>query len=111
MFTSAFADDPLAASAPLFLDNEFAPRHDLNRFVDLANAADPAATLDQVTRGDRRAGARWREIMDPLGLGDEARAAFRVDAMSWGFVCLHRSGERGFSHRELGMLRPAQGQT
>lgn len=105
LFTSAFADDPLAASAPLFLDNEFAPSHDVNRFADLANAADPVASLDQVTRGDRRSSARWREIMDPLGLGDEARTALRVDAISWGFLCLHRSGKSGFSVRELGILR------
>lgn len=107
LFTSAFADDPLAASAPLFLNNEFAPSHDVNRFADLANAADPVASLDQVTRGDRRSSARWREVMDPLGLGDEARTAFRVDAMSWGFLCLHRSGKGGFSVRELGILRKA----
>jgi DNA-binding CsgD family transcriptional regulator len=105
LFTSAFADDALAASGPLFLDNEFAPHHDVNRFADLANAADPVASLDHVTGGDRRASARWREIMDPLGLGDEARTAFRVDATTWGFLCLHRSGDTGFSHRELGVLR------
>jgi DNA-binding CsgD family transcriptional regulator len=105
LFTSAFADDALAASGPLFVDNEFGPAHDFNRFADLAHAVDPVASLDQVTGGDRHASARWPEIMDPLGLGDEARVAFRVDATSWGFVCLHRSGSTGFSHSELGMLR------
>jgi DNA-binding CsgD family transcriptional regulator len=105
LFTSAFADDGLAASGPLFLDNEFAPQHDVNRFADLAHAVDPVASLDQVTGSDRDASARWRDIMRPLGLGDEARAAFRVDATSWGFVCLHRSGDTGFSQRELGVLR------
>jgi DNA-binding CsgD family transcriptional regulator len=105
LFTSAFADDALAASGPLFLDNEFAPARDVNRFADLARAVDPVASLDQVTGGDRQASTRWREIMGPLGLGDEARVAFRVDATPWGFVCLHRSGGTGFSHRELGVLR------
>src|SRR6266508_2826014 len=79
-----FADDALATSGPLFLDNEFAPDHDVNRFADLAHAADPVASLDQVTGGDRHASVRWRENMDPLGLGDEARVAFRVDPTSWG---------------------------
>jgi DNA-binding CsgD family transcriptional regulator len=105
LFTSAFADDALAASGPLFLDNEFSPDHDVNRFADLARAVDPVASLDQVTGGDRHASSRWREIMDPLGMGDEARAAFRVDGTSWGFVCLHRGRSTGFSHRELGVLR------
>lgn len=105
LFTSAFTDDPLAESGPLFLDNEFAPRADVNRFADLAHAADPVASLDHSTGGDRRVSARSREIMAPLGLGDEARVAFRVDALSWGFLCLHRSGATGFSNRELGLLR------
>jgi DNA-binding CsgD family transcriptional regulator len=105
VFTSAFADDTLAASGPLFLDNEYAPQHDVNRFVDLAHAADPVASLDHVTGGQRGASVRWREVMHPLGLGDEARTAFRVDATSWGFLCLHRSGDTGFSTRELGTLR------
>jgi len=105
LFTSAFADDALAASAPLFLDNEYAPHHDVNRFADLAHATNPVASLDHVTGGDRRASARWREIMDPLGLGDEARTAFRIDGTSWGFLCLHRSGDTGFSQRELNALR------
>jgi DNA-binding CsgD family transcriptional regulator len=105
LFTSAFADEPLAAVGPLFLDNEFAPNHDFNRFADLAHAAEPVASLDQATGGDRHASARWREIMDPLGLGDEARAAFQVDATSWGFLCLHRSGDASFSPRELRALR------
>ena len=105
LFTSGFADDPLAAAGPLFIDNEFAPHHDVNRFADLAHAADPVASLDQVTAGDRHASVRWQEIMHPLGLGDEARAAFRVDATSWGFACLHRSGDASSNPRELGVLR------
>ena len=34
LFTSAFADDALVESGPLFLDNEFGADHDLNRFVE-----------------------------------------------------------------------------
>lgn len=63
LFTSAFADEALVEAGPLFLDNEFGPCRDVNRFVDLA-----------------RASARWREIMGPLGTGDE----LRVDGTVWG---------------------------
>jgi hypothetical protein len=61
LFTRAFADDVLVESAPRFLDNEFGALPDVNRFVDLARARDPVASLDQVSRGERAASARWRE--------------------------------------------------
>jgi len=105
LFTSAFAEDPLATSAPLFLDNEFGPNADVNRFVDLARASDPVATLDDATGGGRAASARWREIMGPLGLGDELRVALRVEGTTWGFLCLHRSGATGFTGSESAALR------
>lgn len=43
--------------------------------------------------------------MAPLGMGDEARVALRVTDTTWGFLCLHRSGPRGFDPRELAILR------
>ncbi|MFD4587071.1 hypothetical protein ACFWOD_25410, partial [Streptomyces sp. NPDC058434] len=38
-------------------------------------AADPVGSLDRATEGSRTDSARYREIMAPLGLGDELRAA------------------------------------
>ena len=105
LFTSAFADDALIASRPLFLDNEFSAHPDVNRFVHLAHARDPVASLDNATGGERAASARWREIMGPIGMGDEVRVALRVDGTSWGFVCLHRTGATGFSASEMAVLR------
>jgi DNA-binding CsgD family transcriptional regulator len=104
LFTSAFAEEPLVTAAPLFLDNEFSVNADVNRFVDLARARNPIASLDEATGGKRAASARWREIMAPLGMGDELRAALRVDGTAWGFLCLHRSGAMGFSASELAVL-------
>src|SRR5438552_522048 len=49
---AAFSDDPLAAAAPLFLDNEYGGDADVNRFADLARAVDPVASLAHATRGD-----------------------------------------------------------
>jgi DNA-binding CsgD family transcriptional regulator len=105
LFTSAFADDPLVAAGPLFLDNEFGAHRDINRFADLATARDPVASLDAATGGQRTASPRWREIMAPLGMGDELRAALRVDGTVWGFLCLHRSVPTSFTARELAALR------
>jgi hypothetical protein len=104
LFTTTFAEEPLLSVGPLFLDNEFAATPDVNRFVDIARSVDPVASLDQTTAGDRRSSDRWRKIMDPLGVGDEARVALSVDGTTWGFMCLHRSGQNGFSPDELAVL-------
>jgi DNA-binding CsgD family transcriptional regulator len=103
--TAAFSDEPLAAAAPLFLDNEYGPDADVNRFADLAWAADPVASLDRATRGEWAASARSREIMTPLGMGDEARVVLRADGTTWGFLCLHRFGASEFDASELAALR------
>jgi len=104
LFTAAFADEPLVEAGPMFLDNEFDASPDVNRFAALAIAADPVASLDRATSGERETSARSREIMTPLGMGDEARVALRVDGATWGFLCLHRSGPIGFDQRELAVM-------
>jgi DNA-binding CsgD family transcriptional regulator len=105
LFTSAVADEPLAAATPLFLDNEFG-RDDVNKFAALAESADPVGSLDRATRGHRPDSARSREIMGPLGLGDELRAAFIVGKECWGVLCLHReTASHGFDDREADMIR------
>jgi hypothetical protein len=45
LFTSARSEEPLVEAASLFLDNEFGC-DDVNKFVSLATAADPASSLD-----------------------------------------------------------------
>jgi DNA-binding CsgD family transcriptional regulator len=105
LFTAAFADEPLVESGPLFLANEFGEAPDVNRFAHLATGADAVATLDAATSGHRGQSPRWREIMAPLGMGDEARVALRVEGSTWGFLCLHRSGELGFGRRDGEALR------
>jgi DNA-binding CsgD family transcriptional regulator len=104
LFSSAFAEEPLGPAAPLFLDNEFGTHCDVNRFTEVAHAAVPVASLDHKTRGDWAASPRWRQVIQPLGLGDEARVALRVDGTTWGFMCLHRSGTIGFAAHELATL-------
>ena len=105
LFTAAFADEPLVESGPLFLANEFGTPFDVNRFAELATAADPVTSLDRATAGDWKASPRWREIMDPLGMGDEARATLRVRGTTWGFLCLHRYGAVGFDVDDIRVLR------
>ncbi len=105
LFTSAFADEPLLGSGARFLENEFGAAPDVNRFADLARARVPIATLDGATAGRWSASARSREIMSPLGLGDELRVALRSGGATWGFLCLHRAGGTPFSGRDVEVLR------
>jgi DNA-binding CsgD family transcriptional regulator len=105
LFTSAVAEDPLAAARPLFMDNEF-DRDDVNKFAALAEASDPVSSLDRATRGDRRASPRYQEIMAPLGLGDELRAALVAKKRCWGVMCLHReNASHGFDVGEVDLVR------
>jgi hypothetical protein len=48
---------------------------DVNRFVDLARAARPAASLSEATGGDLDRSVRQRELRRPAGFEDEMRAA------------------------------------
>src|ERR1700716_4257966 len=89
LFTGAVAEDPLGAATPLFLDNEFG-HDDVNKFAALAGSVDGFTSLDRATRGDRSVSPRYREIMAPLGLGDEMRAALVAGQNCWGVLCLHR---------------------
>jgi len=105
LFTSAVADEPLRAATPLFLGNEFG-RDDVNKFTRLAEAADPVSSLDRATQGSRPQSARYREIMSPLGLGDELRAALLAGKSCWGVLCLHREdAARGFAPGDLDLVR------
>ena len=112
LFTGAAAEDPLAAATAQFLDNEFG-HHDVNKFQSLATGARHVATLDAATGGQRVASARYREIMSPLGLGDELRAALVTPAGCWGYLCLHRADSpHGFTPAEvrlIGRLTPHLG--
>jgi DNA-binding CsgD family transcriptional regulator len=104
LFTAVWAEEPLAASAQLFLRNEFGA-DDVNRFASLSRGSTPVATLDRATRGVWAASTRSREILAPLGLGDELRVALSAGGTSWGFLCLHREGRTPFSPREIDAVR------
>jgi DNA-binding CsgD family transcriptional regulator/GAF domain-containing protein len=104
LFTGAYADEPLAAAQALFLDNEFSGG-DVNQFAALASGTAHVADLDEATRGERGSSPRYRDIMAPLGLGDELRAALVTGGLCWGYLCLHRmDGPLGFTSAEAALL-------
>lgn len=105
LFTDAHSEDPLIAMTPLFLDNELS-RRDVNTFPELARTPGHVRSLDTATRSAWDESPRYRDIMRPVGLGDELRAALVVGGHCWGYLCLHREdGALGFTAAEADVVR------
>jgi DNA-binding CsgD family transcriptional regulator len=105
LFTGAHSEDPLIAMAPMFLDNELSG-HDVNTFPELVRAPGHVRSLDTATQSAWGQSARYRDIMRPVGLGDELRAALVVGGHCWGYLCLHREdGALGFTAAEADLVR------
>ncbi|WP_460724669.1 response regulator transcription factor [Nocardia heshunensis] len=104
LFTGSVIDAIPESATPLFLANEFLDS-DVNRFRVLATAADPIRSLFDATHGSPDSSVRYRDILAPLGMGDELRAALRVGDSCWGVLCLHREpSPLGFRAEEIGYL-------
>lgn len=104
LFTSVTVDDVLDRATPQFLENEFA-QDDVNKFGWLANGARHVGALSEATGYDLPRSPRYRDILAPMGLGDELRAAFVTGPSCWGFVCLHREqAGTPFSSDETALL-------
>ncbi|HVU73873.1 MAG TPA: helix-turn-helix transcriptional regulator [Mycobacteriales bacterium] len=107
LFTGASADGVPREAAERFMANEFGA-DDVVKFRDLAAASGaPVDRLFSATRGDPVTSARWRDVIEPLGWGDELRVALRDRHGTWGFVCLHRDArDAPFSAAEVQRLAP-----
>jgi len=105
LFTSVTVDEPLDAVTEQFIANEFG-QDDVNKFAVLAGGRDPVRSLGQATKGDWASSPRYAEVMRPLGLGDELRAALTSNGRCWGVLCLHReNAESGFAAQEIQLVR------
>ncbi len=89
LFTGAVVDDILMHVTPQFLENEFL-QTDVNKLAWMARSNTPVINLVQATQGELERSQRYREILAPLSLGDELRAALITGGTCWGFMCLHR---------------------
>jgi DNA-binding CsgD family transcriptional regulator len=89
LFTSAVRDEVLAQAAPQFLEREF-QKDDPIQFTRLARANSPVESLGMATKGELARSERYREMLAPMDLGDELRAALVAGSKCWGFMCLHR---------------------
>jgi len=105
LFTSAVKEAIPDAAVPRFVENEFL-EDDFNKFRVLAMSTGvPVSSLFRVTENRPETSRRYREILTPLGFGDELRAAFRVGGSVWGFACMHREqGTRGYTSKDAGLL-------
>ncbi len=89
LFTGAVVDEILERATPQFLENEFL-QDDVNKFSRLARSATPFGSLIQATQFELERSPRYLEILAPLALGDELRAALMTVGVCWGLLCLHR---------------------
>jgi DNA-binding CsgD family transcriptional regulator len=103
-FSGTFAFDIPDAAAAAFYANELSGL-DVVRFSSLASAPVPVDSLFAATGGQPERSARWRDVISPLGWGDELRAAIRFDGTVWGYLCLHReAADRRFTGKDVSRL-------
>src|SRR5919199_1989268 len=95
LFTSAVRDEILPRAPSQSLEREFL-KDDPVKFAQLARGRSPVDSLGMATKGELARSARYREMLAPMELGDELRAALVSGSKCWGFMCLHR--ERSSPH-------------
>lgn len=89
LFTSVVTDETPRWAMLQFLENWFF-QDDFNQLPSLLSNPIYVGVLSQQTQHDLSRSQRYRDILAPLALGDEMRAAFVSDAACWGTLCLHR---------------------
>ncbi|MGN6361144.1 MAG: LuxR C-terminal-related transcriptional regulator [Thermomicrobiales bacterium] len=105
LFTGSVIEGIPEQATPAFLANEFL-QDDANKFVALARGGTPVNSLSAATGENLEQSARYRDILAPLGLGDELRAALLSDGACWGVLCLHRQrGDPDFAADDVAFLR------
>jgi DNA-binding CsgD family transcriptional regulator len=100
LFTQPHQEAIPPDTIPYFIQNEFLDA-DVNKWTTLAGQRLGVRTLAQATGGDMDASPRYRDVFQPLGLGDELRAVLRVGGACWGYMCLHREAGAPFSSEEV----------
>ena len=87
--------------APVVYANEYGCP-DVAKHADLARGRRPVRVLGLETEGDPSRSARYRELLRPMGMEHELRAAAIEDGTTWGFVHLFRGRDRpAFSRDEV----------
>jgi len=79
------------SQAPALYEIEHGDSPEPGRHRDLVRQRLPVAVLSQATEGELDRAARWREVLGPMGVRHELRAAARAGETTWGFIHLFRS--------------------
>ncbi len=104
LFTSSVVEAIPEDATAAFVANEF-QQDDRNKWTDLARAQRPVRSLFSATGEAPWTSQRYRDVLVPLGLGDELRAVLRDGDYCWGFMCLHREkAARAFTENESSFL-------
>jgi DNA-binding CsgD family transcriptional regulator len=75
-----------------------------NTFKELLLRPRPVARISDAPHRDVVRSVRINDLLGPLGLDHELRAAFRVDGACWGVGSIFREGGPDFSDREVEFL-------
>lgn len=103
-FTGTYAFDIPDEAAAKFYAIELSGL-DVVTFQSLRSASTPVQSLYSATGARPADSERWREVIDPLGWGDELRAVVEANGSIWGYMCIHReAGERPFTGRDVARL-------
>lgn len=89
--------------AARFAETEYAGQEP-NRFAELSLRPRPIARISDAPHRDVTGSVRINDILRPLGLEHELRAAFRVDQACWGVGSIFREPGPDFSDREVDFL-------
>jgi DNA-binding CsgD family transcriptional regulator len=103
LFTQAFREGLPDESISYFVENEFSGG-DVNQWSSLARDRNGVTTLARATDGDLESSARYRDVFQPMGLGDELRAVLRTGNDCWGLMCLHREAGPSFSVQDQQLI-------
>lgn len=102
--TGAITEQGLEDLHPQLFEYEYL-HEDYMKYEQLAAAAVPVACLSGVTEGQPGRSERYRNVLQPAGLGDELRAALVEGGGCWGFLTLFRSQhEPPFQEHECAVI-------
>jgi DNA-binding CsgD family transcriptional regulator len=104
VMTAIATDGVDRGRAPLLYRNEHGER-DVAKHADLARGRTPVRVLAQETGGSPERSPRYRDVLAPMGVEHELRAAAIEAGTTWGFVHLFRgAGRRGFDSDEVAAM-------
>jgi DNA-binding CsgD family transcriptional regulator len=89
--------------AARFAESEYTGREP-NTFAELLRRPQPVARISDAPHRDVVRSIRINDLLLPLGLDHELRAAFRVDGACWGVGSLFREAGHDFTDREVEFL-------